>query len=197
MPRDPAAIARLETWQATGRLAVRTAQDGFSAHFDWRQVPGDGELSVRGPFGAGAARISIAADRIRIELTPRPGSGMSATEMAGEFTNELINQALRFKLAKQTEKVRTMIVGRAIGEAQPYDSMSDQQRDGGPDRGPDGGPDTYQIPDLPPEVAKLLAEEDDGLDFLDDPLGIAVPWEEKYGKKKDGENKADKEPEGT
>ena len=67
MPRDPAAIARLETWQATGRLAVRTAQDGFSAHFDWRQVPGDGELSVRGPFGAGAARISIAADRIRIE----------------------------------------------------------------------------------------------------------------------------------
>jgi len=132
------------------------------------------------------------ADRIRIELTPRPGSGMSATEMAGEFTNELINQALRFKLAKQTEKVRTMIVGRAIGEAQPYESMSDEGRDEGPDRGPD----TYQIPDLPPEVAKLLAEEDDGLDFLDDPLGIAVPWEEKYGKKKDGENKADKEPEG-
>ena len=34
-------------------------------------------------------------------------------------------------------------------------------------------------------VAKLLAEEEDGLDFLDDPLGIAVPWEEKYAKKTD------------
>jgi His-Xaa-Ser system protein HxsD len=126
-----------------------------------------------------------AADRIRIELTPRPGSPLSGAELAGEFKNELVNQALRFKLAKQTEKVRTMIVGRAIGEAQPSDAP--------PDRGPAG----HQVPDLPPEVARLLAEEDDGLDFLDDPLGIAVPWEEKYGKKKDGEGKADKEPGGN
>jgi outer membrane lipoprotein LolB len=65
--RDLASIAQLARWQATGRLAVRTSQDGFSAHFDWRQAPGDGELSVRGPFGAGAARISIGSERIRIE----------------------------------------------------------------------------------------------------------------------------------
>jgi outer membrane lipoprotein LolB len=67
VPRDLVAIAGLETWQASGRLAVRTDQDGFSAHFEWRQAPGDGELSVRGPFGAGAARIAIGADRIRID----------------------------------------------------------------------------------------------------------------------------------
>jgi outer membrane lipoprotein LolB len=67
LPRDAASIALLDSWQASGRLAVRTDQDGFSAHFDWRQAPGDGELSVRGPFGAGAARIAIGTDRIRIE----------------------------------------------------------------------------------------------------------------------------------
>lgn len=124
------------------------------------------------------------ADRIRVELTPRPGSALTAAELAGEFKNELVNQALRFKLAKQTEKVRTMIVGRAIGEAIPDEAPASQS------------PRAPQVPDLPPEVARLLAEEDDGLDFLDDPLGIAVPWEEKYGKKKDGEDKAGKAPGG-
>jgi His-Xaa-Ser system protein HxsD len=123
------------------------------------------------------------ADRVRVELTPRAGSPLTAGELAGEFKNELVNQALRFKLAKQTEKVRTMIVGRAIAEAVPAE---DAPRD---------FPGS-QVPDLPPEVAKLLAEEDDGLDFLDDPLGIAVPWEEKYGKKKDGEDKPGKAPGG-
>ncbi len=115
------------------------------------------------------------AERIRVELTPRAHSALSAAELTGEFKNELVNQALRFRLAKQTEKVRTMIVGRAIGEAQPDEEPVEGART------------APQVPDLPPEVAKLLAEEDDGLDFLDDPLGIAVPWEEKYGKKKDGE----------
>ena len=65
--RDPVAIAAFEHWQATGRIAVRSAQEGFSAHFDWRQAPTEGELSVRGPFGAGAARIAIGSERIRIE----------------------------------------------------------------------------------------------------------------------------------
>ena len=118
------------------------------------------------------------ADHVQVELTPRPGAVISATELAGEFKNDLVNQAVRYKLSKQTEKVRTLIVGRAIGLAQPSDEDSAQE--GAP--APSGAP-APQVPDLPPEVAKLLAEEDDSLDFLDDPLGIAVPWEEKYGKK--------------
>jgi len=111
------------------------------------------------------------ADRIRVEIEARPGTRFSLDELVGEFKNELVNQSLRHKLAKQTEKVRTMIVGRAIGEAIPVEGAPTQ---------PAAAP---ALPDLPPEVAKLLAEEEDSLDFLDDPLGIAVPWEEKYGKK--------------
>ncbi len=112
------------------------------------------------------------ADRIKVEIEARPGTRFSLDELVGEFKNELVNQALRVKLAKQTEKVRTMIVGRAIADAIPVE--------GAP------APAVPALPDLPPEVAKLLAEEEDSLDFLDDPLGIAVPWEDKYGKK-DGE----------
>lgn len=109
------------------------------------------------------------ADRITVQLTARPGSPVALKEVAGEFENELVNQVLRFKLAKATEKVRTTLVGRAIGLAIPEEETA--------------APAAPAVPDLPPEVAKLLAEEEDSLDFLDDPLGIAVPWEEKYGKK--------------
>lgn len=107
-------------------------------------------------------------DYISVELAKRPGVVIDLNILIGEFQNELINQAVRIKLAKETEKVRTMIVGRAIGQAIPEENHAPAPRD---------------VPELPPEVAKLLAEEEDSLDFLDDPLGIAVPWEEKYGKK--------------
>ncbi len=109
-------------------------------------------------------------DHIQVTLVPRTGSKWSLAELAGEFKNEMVNQALRFKLAKQTEKVRTMIVGRAIGESIP------------PDGSQQPGPAAASVPELPPEVARLLAEEEESLDFLDDPFGIAVPWEEKYKK---------------
>lgn len=121
-------------------------------------------------------------DRFRVDIEARPGSRFSLDELVGEFKNELVNQALRYKLARQTEKVRTMIVGRAIAEALPVE--------GGP--APSQAPAAPALPDLPPEVAKLLAEEEDSLDFLDDPLGIAVPWEEKYGKKDGEPGKGDK-----
>ena len=38
------------------------------------------------------------------------------------------------------------------------------------------------LDDLPPEVLEVLQSDDEDLDFLDDPLGIAVPWEEKFDK---------------
>lgn len=109
------------------------------------------------------------ADHVTVTLVPRAGSKWSLAELAGEFKNEMVSQALRFKLAKQTEKLRTMIVGRAIGESIPPDVQSQ-------------APSSAVVPDLPPEVAKLLSEEEESLDFLDDPFGIAVPWEEKYAK---------------
>lgn len=117
-------------------------------------------------------------DHIEVVLVPRTDSKWSLAELAGEFKNEMVNQALRFKLAKQTEKVRTMIVGRAIGESIPPDGQAA------------AGQVATTVPDLPPEVAKLLSEEEESLDFLDDPFGIAVPWEEKY--KKDEAAKGEK-----
>ncbi len=69
---ESAAIAALDAWHATGRVAVRAGNEGFSASFDWQEAGGHGELGVRGPFGAGALRISRTDQRIVIESGTAP-----------------------------------------------------------------------------------------------------------------------------
>lgn len=79
-------------------------------------------------------------------------------DLAGEFGNELLSQALRRKVLKANQKIIEEITTQAIAGAA-------------------GGM-------LPTD---FLDAGDDGMDFLDDPLGIAVPWEEKFKKKAESE----------
>jgi His-Xaa-Ser system protein HxsD len=95
-------------------------------------------------------RLEQADDgRIAIYLKPKPELDVDIEALAGEFQNELLNQAFRRKVAKRTGKIRDMVVQRALYSAAPPQS---------------------DVEDM----------EGDDLDFLDDPLGIAVPWEEKF-----------------
>ncbi|MDY0000456.1 MAG: His-Xaa-Ser system protein HxsD [Polyangia bacterium] len=77
--------------------------------------------------------------------------------LCGQFANELLHQVLRARLAKRSGKVREMIVGRALFSAE------------GSGAGFEG------------ELEDDFDDFGDEDDYLDDPLGIAVPWEEKYG----------------
>ena len=77
--------------------------------------------------------------------------------MGGEFENELLAQALRHRVVKANQRIIDGITALAIGGAT-----------GGGDSGGD---------DL-----ALIDMEDPGDDgFLDDPGGIAAPWEAKKG----------------
>ena len=78
-------------------------------------------------------------------------------KLAGEFKNELLNYTLRLSIAKNTKKIRETIVERALFSVLPHEE------------------ELTKI-DEPEQIDKKTIE--------DDPLGIAVPWEEKYGKKK-------------
>jgi len=52
--------AELETlthWRVQGRIAVRTASEGWSANFDWQQGGEEYRIRVRGPFGQGAVEL--------------------------------------------------------------------------------------------------------------------------------------------
>lgn len=102
---------------------------------------------------------------IIVELKPKDGK--SIDKLGDEFNNELLNYANYKKFSEKNKDIRTMIVQRAIVTNDP-EIITEKSDDD----------------DLDEETKKLLKEleqEDD--DFLDDPQGIAIPWEEKYGKK--------------
>ncbi len=109
-----------------------------------------------------------------VQLWPKEGQAARATE--GDFYNELLNEALRLKISKQNQQVREMVINRALFAATNTNVEEEVL-----DRALDS---LDNLDDL------NLDLDSDNLDFLDDPLGIAVPWEEKFaadGKKKEAE----------
>jgi His-Xaa-Ser system protein HxsD len=74
--------------------------------------------------------------------------------MAGEFENELLAQALRHRVVKANRKIIDGITALAIGGATGRDAVAEE-----------------------PSLIDMQDPADDG--FLDDPQGIAVPWEAK------------------
>jgi His-Xaa-Ser system protein HxsD len=80
--------------------------------------------------------------------------------LAGEFENELLAQALRLKVVKANQKIIEQITTLAITGATRDTVVSHEDAGAGAEDGTE-----FQDP------------VDDGMDFLDDPLGIATPWE--------------------
>lgn len=98
---------------------------------------------------------------IIVNLKPKETEDLE--KLGREFLNELINYADYQKRAEQTKKVREVLLQRALITNDPSVIQNDAVED-------DGEFD---------DIIKNLDEEDD----LDDPEGIAIPWEEKYGDK--------------
>lgn len=84
--------------------------------------------------------------------------------LAGEFNDELLNQSLRKKTNQQDNKIRGDVVSHAQCSAEPRQEEAAGVED----------------------VDEALELEDA---FQDDPLQIAVPWDEKYAKKPDSKAK--------
>lgn len=110
------------------------------------------------------------AKKGKIMATFRSKAGTSAKmlkALAGEFMNELLNYALRVGLSKENKKIRQYLVEQAL-----FAAAGVSQADSG-------------------VQSEKFSETGLGYSFEDDPLGIAIPWEEKYGQSraKKGKNK--------
>jgi His-Xaa-Ser system protein HxsD len=93
--------------------------------------------------------------QITVRLKGKRGIAMDGEALAGEFENELLGQAYRRRIADENQKFIESITARALAGA----------------AGPPGLDDLLAM-DIGPETA------------FEDPLGIAMSWEEKYTKKK-------------
>ncbi len=66
------ALSALHTWQARGRIAVRTDEDGGRADFDWKQTDATYRIRLRGPFGQGAVELKGNEAGVWLKRAGRP-----------------------------------------------------------------------------------------------------------------------------
>ena len=130
-----------------------------------------------------------------VSVVLKPKGSSSAAVLADEFHNELLHETLRRKVSEANKKIREFIVTKALVSAQvpsapPDTSVPDGQescheceaeaRAAGQKKTAAPAPAASVDPDLEKEIEKLLGEiEKSG---SEDPLGVAVPWEKKFGK---------------
>jgi His-Xaa-Ser system protein HxsD len=84
-------------------------------------------------------------------------------QLNGEFENALINEAFRESLLDKTKTVKEIIIARALFGADDYSAITSKLN--------------FSSQQL--DYSSLDSAIDN---YIDDPLGIAIPWEEKYGK---------------
>lgn len=99
--------------------------------------------------------------RFRVTLAPKKGADEATLRsFVGEFANELLSCAWRYKITQENRAIVESVTMQAIAGAMG-----------------------------PPSLDDLMAFDfsDEG---FDDPLGIAMSWEEKYKKKDKGEQPA-------
>jgi outer membrane lipoprotein LolB len=78
-----AVLAELDEWEFSGRIAVRTAGDGFNGKLRWAQQQDAFEATASGPMGAGAVRIE--SDGRSVTMTDRDGVDIELVDAELEF----------------------------------------------------------------------------------------------------------------
>jgi His-Xaa-Ser system protein HxsD len=92
---------------------------------------------------------------IKVFLKGKENMDKSQLEaLRGEFLNELLNYLLRIEVAQSNQKIREYIVASALVASMPNELLSQSEQ---------------------------IETESSG--WKEDPLGIAIPWEEKNKKK--------------
>lgn len=76
-------LAGLDEWEFSGRIAVKTATDGFNGKLRWAQDRNAFEATASGPLGAGAVRIE--GDGQSVVLTDKEGIRTELEDAELEF----------------------------------------------------------------------------------------------------------------
>jgi outer membrane lipoprotein LolB len=77
---------QIQQWQMSGKLGYRTANDGGSATFDWRQQPQRGDIHFSGPLGFGSADLHWDSGRAELITAKESYQARSPGELAWHLT---------------------------------------------------------------------------------------------------------------
>jgi His-Xaa-Ser system protein HxsD len=175
-------------------VTLTARKDAASFDVDTRLYPLDAVLGTAYVFiGRAFVRLDQPAPhRVRVSLAGKQPLGPDDVRtLCGEFLNELLGQVLRQRMAKTHGTLRDALLAKALFSAAPTLATEESRAPGGAAAGFGSAPATApRGSGAAPAVLgdpSLSDLPDDDADYLEDPLGIAIPWEEKYGKaKKEG-----------
>jgi His-Xaa-Ser system protein HxsD len=121
---------------------------------------------------------------VSVSLTPK--SAAAQPDLAHEFHNELLHDTLRLKVSKANQKIREYVVTKALLSAQvPSTALPEASVQ---EECPECAAEAKSQPmdkDLEKEIDKLMADIEKSGSAEADPLGVAIPWEKKYGAEAD------------
>jgi His-Xaa-Ser system protein HxsD len=135
----------------------RTEQNGsLTLEFDEQLYPKD---AIYGAAYIFIDRCYVLLDRpkpgrISVRLKPKPNTSQPLERLAGEFENELLGQSWRRMIIDENRQLIEQVTTQALSGAAG-----------------------------PPGLDDLLSMDIDDETAFEDPLGIAMSWEEKYKKK--------------
>ena len=86
-PQRRAELQALEAWTLDGRVAVATADEGFSGGLAWRQQGATAAIDLRGPMGGVA--LAIRLDGTKMTVTDANG-----VSIAGEAARDYVASAI-------------------------------------------------------------------------------------------------------
>lgn len=112
-------------------------------------------------------------EEILVEVRPKTPQENLET-LGRNFNNELLNYAVYRSQSEKNREIKESIVRRALYTTTGQEPEEELEED-------------VETEEEAEEEEEDLGEES----YLDDPLGIATPWEEKYGKEKEKERKKD------
>lgn len=110
--------------------------------------------------------LDKAGDNILVAIKGKSELSQKKLEdLVGEFHNELLNYSLRYQISNNNKTIREFIIGRALMSAlgEEIEGINEE-----------AGEEAREIKEDAPEEIE---------EWKGDDLGIAVPWEEKFGQK--------------
>ncbi len=109
-------LAGLDEWEFSGRIAVKTAADGFNGKLRWAQDRDAFQATASGPLGAGAVRIE--GDGATVVLTDKDGVRTELEDAELEFR-------LRYGWTIPVQSLRFWALG-VPDPASPADTVIDE-----------------------------------------------------------------------
>jgi len=152
--------------RVTTQMDIVADENKVVLRADTRAYPQDAIMSAAYAF-VGRCYVLLDVDEpdsLRVSLTGRdilPTEALRA--LGGEFGNELLAQTIRQRIVEQNAPLIGQVVGRAVAGARPAPAPPQ--------------------PEPAFDLSELEALDLEDAPF-DDPLGIAMSWEDKYAKDK-------------